>query len=157
MRVVVISGYFNPLHCGHLDYIESAAQLGDRLVVIVNNDEQVSLKGSRPFMNEKDRARIVSSLSHVDQVFLSSDSDKTVVETLKRIYGVYRNEYFIEDMSFANGGDRNENNSPEEEYCVSEGILTAYSVGGEKVQSSSTILQKCASVTKNGWYNNKDG
>jgi len=140
MRVVVISGYFNPLHCGHLDYIESASKLGDRLVVIVNNDEQVKLKGSCPFMNEKDRARIVASLTHVDHVFLSSDNDETVVESLKGIYDVYRNEYFFEDMIFANGGDRNENNSPEEEYCVSEGILTAYSVGGEKVQSSRTLL-----------------
>ena len=59
MRVVVISGYFNPLHTGHLDYIKAASKLGDKLIAIVNNDHQVELKGSVPFMNDGyDRTRI---------------------------------------------------------------------------------------------------
>jgi len=140
MKVVVVSGYFNPLHCGHLDYLEDAAKYGDRLIVIVNNDDQVKIKGSRPFMNQEDRARIVSAIECVDEVFLSLDIDETVVKSLQGIYEIYRNRYFFENMVFANGGDRNRENSPEEEYCAEEGITTVYNVGGEKAQSSSELL-----------------
>jgi|TARA_Y100000296_G_C4994626_1_gene167134 cytidyltransferase-like protein len=140
MKVVVVSGYFNPLHCGHLDYLEGAAKYGDRLIVIVNNDDQVKIKGSRSFMNQEDRARIVSAIGCVDEVFLSSDADETVLKSLRGIYEIYRNRYFFESMVFANGGDRNKENSPEEAYCVEEGIATVYNVGGEKAQSSSELL-----------------
>ena len=140
MKVVVVSGYFNPLHCGHLDYLEDAAKYGDRLIVIVNSDDQVKIKGSRPFMNQEDRARIVSAIGCVDEVFLSLDIDETVVKSLQGIYEIYRNRYFFENMVFANGGDRNKENSPEEEYCAEEGIKTVYNVGGKKAQSSSELL-----------------
>ena len=66
-RIVVVSGYFNPLHVGHLDYLESAKKLGDFLIVIVNNDDQVKIKGSTPFMSLEDRIRIVKSLDCVSQ------------------------------------------------------------------------------------------
>ena len=69
MKYVVISGYFNPIHCGHLDYIESAKKLGDFLIVFVNNDNQVELKGSVPFMNEEERSRIVSKIKDVDYAY----------------------------------------------------------------------------------------
>ena len=68
-KVVVISGYFNPLHGGHLDYIQAAAKLGNILVVIVNNDKQVSIKGSKPFMKAEERLRIIAALRDVDGVF----------------------------------------------------------------------------------------
>ena len=83
MRVVVISGYFNPLHVGHLDYIYEAKKLGEKLLVIVNNDEQVKIKGSVPFMNEHDRMRIVESITPVSGAILSIDNDSSVVRTLK--------------------------------------------------------------------------
>ena len=86
MKVVVISGYFNPLHTGHLDYIDGAAKLGDRLIVIVNNDEQVKLKGSTPFMDQVSRMRIVNAIKGVGRVVLSIDTDESVVQTLKSIY-----------------------------------------------------------------------
>jgi D-beta-D-heptose 7-phosphate kinase/D-beta-D-heptose 1-phosphate adenosyltransferase len=94
--VVAVSGYFNPLHVGHLEMIERAKKLGDRLVVIVNNDYQVKLKGSVPFMPQADRLRIVKALRDVDQVFLSIDQDKSVCKSLAK----------IKPDIFANGGDR---------------------------------------------------
>jgi len=69
--IVAVSGYFNPLHVGHIEMIQRAKKLGDKLVVIVNNDKQVALKGSVPFMPEKDRIMIISALRDVDKVFLS--------------------------------------------------------------------------------------
>ena len=141
-RVVTVSGYFNPLHTGHLDYIEGAAELGDELVVIVNSDSQVKLKGSKEFMNEEDRARIVSALKPVTRCVISKDTDGTVVETLKDLYSHYSVDYFFDSMIFANGGDRTVGNSPEEEYCQWRNIKTVYNVGGGKTQSSSELIGK---------------
>jgi len=142
MRVVVISGYFNPIHTGHLDYIKAASEMGDKLVVIVNNDKQVSIKGSTPFMNEVERMRIVNSIKGVSKSVLSIDTDGAVTETLKSIYNEYSVDYFFDSMIFANGGDRTEGNSPEEDYCRWRGIKTAYNVGGGKTQSSSELLKR---------------
>lgn len=139
--VVVISGYFNPIHSGHLDYIQAASKLGDRLVVIVNNDEQVALKGAVPFMAASERMLIVNAIKGVGQVVLAIDSDQSVVETLKSVYSEYSLEYFFDGMIFANGGDRTKANSPEEEYCQWRKIRTAYGVGGGKTQSSSSLLK----------------
>ena len=140
MRVVLISGYFNPLHTGHLDYIKAASELGDKLVVIVNNDKQVELKGSKTFMNEFDRMRIVSAIKGVDKATLSIDKDESVVETLKSLYNECAIDYFFDDMTFCNGGDRTKGNSPEEQFCKWRGIKTVYNVGGKKTQSSSSLL-----------------
>ena len=142
MRVVVISGYFNPIHTGHLDYINAASDMGDKLVVIVNNDKQVSIKGSTPFMEEVQRMRIVNSIKGVNKTVLSIDIDGAVTETLKLIYDEYSVDYFFDSMVFANGGDRTKGNSPEEEYCNWRGIRTAYNVGGKKTQSSSELLKR---------------
>ena len=142
MRVVVISGYFNPIHTGHLDYINAASDMGDKLVVIVNNDKQVSIKGSTPFMEEVQRMRIVNSIKGVNKTVLSIDTDGAVTETLKLIYDEYSVDYFFDSMVFANGGDRTKGNSPEEEYCNWRGIRTAYNVGGKKTQSSSELLKR---------------
>ena len=142
MKVVVISGYFNPIHTGHLDYINAASDMGDKLVVIVNNDKQVSIKGSTPFMEEVQRMRIVNSIKGVNKTVLSIDTDGAVTETLKLIYDEYSVDYFFDSMVFANGGDRTKGNSPEEEYCNWRGIRTAYNVGGKKTQSSSELLKR---------------
>ena len=142
MKVVVISGYFNPIHTGHLDYINAASDMGVKLVVIVNNDKQVSIKGSTPFMEEVQRMRIVNSIKGVNKTVLSIDIDGAVTETLKLIYDEYSVDYFFDSMVFANGGDRTKGNSPEEEYCNWRGIRTAYNVGGKKTQSSSELLKR---------------
>ena len=142
MKVVVISGYFNPIHTGHLDYINAASDMWDKLVVIVNNEKQVSIKGSTPFMEEVQRMRIVNSIKGVNKTVLSIDTDGAVTETLKLIYDEYSVDYFFDSMVFANGGDRTKGNSPEEEYCNWRGIRTAYNVGGKKTQSSSELLKR---------------
>lgn len=140
MRIGIISGYFNPLHTGHLDYIESAKKNCNYLHVIVNSDKQVALKGSSPFMNEKDRTRIINALSDVDAAMLSIDEDESVVASLEKLYKKYECDVFIDSITFMNGGDRVMGNTPEEKYCYKQGIYTLYNVGGGKTQSSSSLL-----------------
>ena len=140
MRVVVISGYFNPIHSGHIEYIKAASRLGDKLVVIVNSDEQVKIKGSEPFMDEVERMKVAGAFKGVDRVILSVDEDESVVETIKLLHNEYELDYFFDKMCFCNGGDRTKGNSPEEQYCEKKGIHTVYNVGGGKTQSSSSIL-----------------
>lgn len=148
--IVVISGYFNPFHCGHLDYIQEAAKLGDKLIAIVNNDDQVRLKGSVGFMSESDRRRIIQSIKGVDEAILSIDKDKSVVETLEMIYDMYVSNSILQsgkvELIFANGGDRFDENVPEAKFCSEKNIRTVYNVGGAKTQSSSTLLESAANV-----------
>lgn len=128
---IVVSGYFNPLHKGHLKMIENAKKLGFFLTVIVNNDKQVKAKGSIPFMNEKERINIVSALKDVDRVILSIDKDKSVSKTLE----------MIKPDIFANGGDRKTTSDiPEKEICKKLNIEMIFNTGGKKIQSSSTLL-----------------
>ncbi len=108
-KIVLTSGYFNPLHVGHLECLEKAKQLGDKLIVIVNNDKQVELKGSVPFMNQEDRLRIISSLRCVDEVFLSIDEDKSVCKSIEKLAKMNKGNEII----FAKGGDRIIGNIPE--------------------------------------------
>ena len=140
-RVVVISGFFNPLHCGHLDYIQSARLLGTKLIVIVNSDLQVELKGSKPFMNEDERLKIVQNIKGVDTAVLSIDKDGSVCESVRAEYYKFQNDVFFDSMIFANGGDRKEGGVPEDILEEELGIRMAYNVGGEKTQSSSELLK----------------
>tara|TARA_Y100000593_G_scaffold91618_1_gene180970 strand:+ start:613 stop:1065 length:453 start_codon:yes stop_codon:yes gene_type:complete len=141
-RVVVVSGYFNPIHSGHIDYLESAKEIGDYLIVIVNNDKQVELKGSVPFMNQEERVKIVSSLRCVNRAVLSIDDDPTVCQSIKKQYYSLQDDPFFIGMAFANGGDRKEGGVPEDILEEELGIKMMYNVGGEKVQSSSSLLEK---------------
>ena len=134
-KVICTSGYFNPLHVGHLEYLEKAKALGGRLIVIVNTDEQVKLKGSYPFMNQEDRLRIVKALKCVDEVFLSIDKDKSVCKSLD----------FIRPDIFANGGDRIVDNIPEKEICEKLGIKIIDGLG-KKIRYSSKLIAKSQSL-----------
>ena len=132
--IVAVSGYFNPLHIGHLDLLKTAKLLGDCLVVIVNNDKQVKLKGSIPFMNKKDRAKILKAIRWVDEVFISIDNDQTVCKSLQK----------IKPDIFANGGDRkNLNDIPEAEICKKLNIKLIDGCG-RKIRSSSTLIKRAA-------------
>jgi cytidyltransferase-like protein len=132
--VVAVSGYFNPLHVGHLDMIEKSKKLGDKLVVIVNNDYQVKLKGSVPFMSLSDRVRIIGALRDVDEVFVSIDRDKTVCKSLTKVHP---------DI-FANGGDRHTlNDVPEYPICQKLGITMVDGLG-RKIRASSELIKKAA-------------
>ena len=142
MKIGIISGYFNPIHTGHLDYIEAAKQKCGVLYVIVNSDAQVNIKGSVAFMNEDDRVRIVKALQAVNYAFVSVDEDASVVKSIEQIYKCNQNDPFIDSFVFMNGGDRVAGNTPEEEYCREIGIETLYNIGGGKTQSSSTLIKR---------------
>jgi cytidyltransferase-like protein len=146
MRIGIISGYFNPLHTGHLDYIEAAKKHCNLLYAIVHSDFQVTLKGSTPFMNQKDRLRIVEALRDVDRVRIAEDEDGTVVKTIQSIYEWNDCDPFVDSVTFMNGGDRVMGNTPEEKYCYEQGILTLYNIGGGKTESSSTLLENVRDV-----------
>jgi cytidyltransferase-like protein len=148
MRVVVISGFFNPLHIGHIDYISSARNLGDFLIVIVNSDDQVKIKGSVPFMNQDDRLRIIRNIKGVDRSVISIDEDGSVCQTIREEFKRLQNDPFFEDMIFANGGDRKEGGVPEDILESELGIRMIYNVGGEKVQSSSELIKKSEIFSK---------
>lgn len=128
--VVAISGYFNPLHVGHLEMIKKARKLGDYVVAIINNDKQVKLKGGVPFMNQADRMKIIKSLRGVDEVFLSIDKDKSVCASLKK----------LRPDIFAKGGDRNVGNIPEVKVCRECGIKIVDGLG-KKIRSSSILIK----------------
>lgn len=128
--VVAVSGYFAPLHIGHLELFKAARILGDILVVIVNNDRQTRLKGSVPFMAEDERLEIVRAIRYVDQAILAMDEDRSVNVTLE----------FIKPTIFANGGDVHQADCRETDTCVKFGIQMAFGIGGNKVQSSSALI-----------------
>ncbi len=140
-KVVITSGYFNPIHVGHLNLIRDAKALGDMLVVIVNSDAQVKVKGSVPFMPEAERMQIIKDIKHVDEVFLSVDADGSIAESLKAVARQYPGE-----LIFAKGGDRNFDNLPEGEKqaCRDFNITVVNNVGGGKVQSSSWLIKNTA-------------
>tara|TARA_Y100000361_G_scaffold89565_1_gene79614 strand:+ start:5169 stop:5612 length:444 start_codon:yes stop_codon:yes gene_type:complete len=144
MRVGIISGYFNPIHTGHLDYIEGAKQRCDLLYVIVNSDRQVDIKGSKQFMDEGSRLRIVRALAYVNKAMVSIDDDSTVCRSIKAIHKQYCDDPFLTDIFFMNGGDRSQGTVPETEVCEELDIKMIYNVGGIKTESSSTLLQKVA-------------
>ena len=134
---IIVSGYFNPLHKGHLEYFNKSKNLGDKLFVIVNNDNQRILKGSEKFMLEDERVMIIESLSLIDYTFLSIDQDLTVCKTIKLIFDEFSSVY---SFSFANGGDQTNERIPEYSICKKLGIDLIDGMG-EKIQSSSWILK----------------
>ena len=142
MRVGIISGYFNPIHTGHLDYIEGAKQRCDLLYVIVNSDRQVDIKGSKQFMDEASRLRIVRALAYVNKAMVSIDDDSTVCRSIKSIHKQYCDDPFVSDIYFMNGGDRGQGTVPEAEVCEELNIKMIYNVGGLKTESSSSLLQR---------------
>jgi cytidyltransferase-like protein len=137
-KAIIVSGYFNPLHKGHLEYINTAKSMVDQLIVIVNNDHQRSLKGSKEFQNESERLLIVSNLKSVDHAILSIDKDRTVCATITQIVKDYGAEF---DLSFANGGDQDNQSIPEAPVCETLGVTLIDGLG-DKIQSSSWLLKK---------------
>ena len=137
-KAVIVSGYFNPIHKGHLEYFNNAKAIADELFVIVNNDHQRALKGSKEFQGEEERVIIVSNIKAVDKAVLSIDEDRTVCATIKQIALDYGKEY---ELAFANGGDQNNDTIPERPVCDEVGIALIDGLG-DKIQSSSWLLKK---------------
>lgn len=128
MKTVAVSGYFDPVHIGHLEYLKLAKKFGEKLIVIVNNNHQCVLKKGKAFMDEADRVEIVRCLKMVDEVFLSIDKDKTVCASLE----------FLKPDIFANGGDRSTKEVPETSICKKYNIEMIDGLG-DKIRSSSDL------------------
>jgi len=137
-KAIIVSGYFNPIHKGHLEYFNTAKALTDELFVIVNNDHQRALKGSIEFQLEEERMIIVSNIKAVDKAILSVDTDRTVCKTIAAIAKEYGEGY---SLAFANGGDQNNETIPEKSICETMGIELLDGLG-DKIQSSSWLLKK---------------
>jgi cytidyltransferase-like protein len=145
-KVVVVTGGFDPIHSGHIEYFEAAKKLGDTLIVGINSDEWLQRKKSRAFMSLQERIRIVSSLAVVDTVYSFDDSDDTAISFIEKI----KEQYFDDKIIFANGGDRTASNIPE---MSVQGVEFVFGVGGEdKKNSSSWILEEWkAPKTERQW------
>ena len=135
-KIVITSGYFNPVHKGHLELFYNAKEVGD-VWVIVNNDHQRKLKGSKEFMLEDERLEIITALKVVDVALLSMDKDKTQCATLKYIGENYGDTH---QLYFANGGDQDNSSIPEVDVC-NEFNITLIDGLGDKIQSSSWLLK----------------
>ena len=135
-KAIIVSGYFNPIHKGHLEYFNNAKALCDELFVIVNNDHQRELKGSKEFQKEDERMIIVSNIKAVDKAILSIDQDRTVCETISMIANEYGEQY---ELAFANGGDQNNDTIPERTVCEEMNVALIDGLG-DKIQSSSWLL-----------------
>jgi cytidyltransferase-like protein len=134
---VIVSGYFNPVHKGHIEYFHEAKAIGDILFVIVNNDHQRELKNSKPFQTEEERLTIVQNIKPVYKAILSIDQDRTVCKTIEYLVKEYGETY---DFTFANGGDQNNQSIPEAKICNQLGVNLADGLG-DKIQSSSWLLK----------------
>ena len=137
-KAIIVSGYFNPIHKGHLEYFNNAKAIADQLFVIVNNDHQRELKGSKEFQDEKERMIIVSNIKAVDKAILSIDTDRTVCATIKMIAEQFGSEC---ELGFANGGDQNNDTIPERAVCEEMNVALIDGLG-DKIQSSSWLLKK---------------
>tara|TARA_B100001287_G_scaffold250236_1_gene230625 strand:+ start:147 stop:572 length:426 start_codon:yes stop_codon:yes gene_type:complete len=137
LKVIIVSGYFNPLHKGHLEFFQKAKAVGDKLWVIVNSDFQRELKGSKEFMDQEERLIIVSSIGIVDKALISIDKDKTQCATLTDLANKHSGEF---KLYFGNGGDQNNDSIPECSVCKKKGIKLLEGLGN-KIQSSSWLLK----------------
>ena len=138
-KVVMISGGFDPIHIGHIRYMQEAKKLGDKLIVVINNDNWLNLKKGYFFMPEHERKEIIEAINCVDEVIITDHEEGTkdisVCEELRK----------IRPHIFANGGDRKPDGDPVPEVMVCEelGIEMVYNVGhGGKVRSSSDLVKE---------------
>ena len=135
---IIVSGYFNPIHKGHIEYFNNAKALADILFVIVNSDAQREIKGSKEFQKEEERLFIVQNIKAVDKAIISVDKDSTVCASIRALFETYNEDY---QLAFANGGDQDNNSIPEGPICRELGIRLIDGLGS-KIQSSSWLLAK---------------
>ena len=128
-KMIAISGGFDPIHIGHVRMIEEASKHGS-VMVILNSDEWLQRKKGYVFMPWKERAYIIGNIKGVSMVTNVNDSDNTVCQALKR----------HKPTAFANGGDRKTDNTPEMNVCKELGIELMWNIGGDKIQSSSELV-----------------
>lgn len=145
-KIILVTGGFDPLHSGHVNYFKEAKELGDTLIVGVNSDDWLIRKKGQPFMPWRERATIVSAIHYVDRVIEFDDADGSAIDAIRQVKSLYPNAKII----FANGGDRTADNIPE---MVFDDVEFVFGVGGEnKMNSSSWILQEWkAPKTDRNW------
>ena len=146
--VVIVTGGFDPIHSGHIEYLKEAKAMGNKLVVGLNSDEWLSRKKGKAFMPMRERKAVISNLSFVDEVIEFDDSDDHAIDAIRIVREKNPKSYLV----FANGGDRNASNIPEMEY-TDPGLVFKFNVGGsDKKNSSSWILQEWkAPKTERDW------
>ena len=138
--LVIASGYFNPIHKGHIEYLNRSKSLGDFLFVIVNNDYQRLMKGSKEFMSEDERLIVVSNIKSVDEAMVSIDENSRLVEkSVEFIYNQIGSKF--DKIIFSNGGDQTQHTIGEKQICEKLGIEMVFGLG-DKIQSSSWLLKK---------------
>ena len=146
MKVVLVTGGFDPIHSGHIEYFKAAKELGDKLIVGVNSDAWLARKKGRAFLPGYERIAIIENLKMVDGVILFNDDDDTAIEAIKNVQQLYPKDQII----FANGGDRSATNIPE---MLLTDVMFKFGVGGgNKKNSSSWILEEWKSPkTERPW------
>ena len=149
-NVVLVTGGFDPIHKGHIEYFKEAKLLGDKLIVGLNSDHWLTRKKGKPFMDLENRAMVIQSLNMVDEVIIFNDEDNT------SCHAIHQALQFYDEVIFANGGDRLISNIPEyEKYSNDERVKFVCNVGGDKTESSSWLLDKWKSpktLRKWGYY-----
>jgi cytidyltransferase-like protein len=136
MKIVIVTGGFDPIHSGHIEYFKAAKQLGDKLIVGLNSDAWLTRKKGQPFMPYYERMMVVGNLSMVDETIEYDDSDDSSIDAIKRV----KMQYPDDEIIFANGGDRTSYNIPE---MTEKNVVFKFGVGGEnKANSSSWILRE---------------
>ena len=136
--IILISGGFDPIHSGHIKLINEAHKYGD-VVVLLNSDQWLRNKKGKEFLPFNERKIIMKNIKGVIDVIEFNDSDNTCIDGIKKAMSVYLNN----KIKFANGGDRNNNTTPEMEFCNKNNVETLFGIGGDdKSNSSSWILKK---------------
>ena len=138
-KIVLVSGYFDPIHVGHLEYFKKSKELGNKLMVIVNNDDQAKLKKGKSFMPFEERLKIIEELRCVDYVIPSIDTSRSVIETIAKCEP--------KPHFFCNGGDQFNNIIPEADICKERGIELVDGLG-DKIQSSSWLIKGGSNIEK---------
>lgn len=136
--IVVVSGAFDPVHRGHIYMLRTAKQIAHKVICGINSDNWVVKHRGKVMHPFAERAAIMESIRYVDDVMSFSDKDNTAVDLLTRVHNLYPDCL----IAFANGGDRNSDNTPESGFCRAYGIDLLFNIGGHKVQSSSDIKRK---------------
>ncbi len=135
--IVILSGGFDPIHKGHVRMFKAAKNMAYKVIVGCNTDEWLVKKKGKAFMNYAERSEIVKAFKYVDEVMAFNDGDGSAIDLVMRVQGLYPTF----SIAFGNGGDRTEKNTPEKGFCESYNIDMLYHVGGNKVQSSSELIE----------------
>ena len=146
MRIAITSGYFDPIHRGHLELLELSRAQGHALWVIVNNDQQAALKKGKAFIDQQTRLAVVQALRVVDRAVLATDQDGSVCETLGQL--IREAKAHGDDAVFCKGGDRNSGNIPEMVVLKKEGAMLVEGLGA-KIDSSSRIIAQAKTSPTN--------